>query len=61
MQNGAAVSLGRPKAALALNAQQREHLESLASSRSLPAGLVVRTRIILTSAAGINNQEIAVS
>ena len=53
------MALGRPKAALVLNVQQREQLESLASSRSLPAGLVVRARMILMSAAGMNNQEIA--
>jgi putative transposase len=53
------MALGRPKAALVLSAQQREQLESLASSRSLPAGLVARARMILMSAAGINNQEIA--
>lgn len=53
------MALGRPKAALVLSAQQREQLESIASSRSLPAGLVARARMILMSAAGINNQEIA--
>ncbi len=53
------MALGRPKAVLVLSAQQREQLESLASSRSLPAGLVARARMILMSAAGINNQEIA--
>jgi putative transposase len=53
------MALGRPKAALVVSAQQRQQLESLASSRSLPAGLVMRARMILMSAAGINNQEIA--
>jgi len=53
------MALGRPKAVLVLSPQQREQLESLASWRSLPAGLVTRARIILMSAAGINNQEIA--
>jgi hypothetical protein len=38
--------LGRPKAVLVLSPQQREQLESLASSRALPAGLVRRARII---------------
>ena len=33
--------------------------ESLANSRSLPAGLVMRARIILLSAAGKTNQQIA--
>src|SRR5579863_6440867 len=53
------MAMGRPKAALVLNPQQREQLAGLASSRSLPAGLVTRARIVLMSAAGINNQEIA--
>jgi putative transposase len=34
-------------------------LESMASSRSLPAGLVTRVRIVLLSAAGKMNQQIA--
>jgi len=53
------MAMGRPKPALVLNPQQREQLQGLASSRSLPAGLVTRARIVLMSAAGINNQEIA--
>jgi putative transposase len=53
------MAMGRPKAALVLNLQQREQLEGLASSRSLPAGLVTRAQIVLMSAAGSNNQEIA--
>jgi hypothetical protein len=32
--------MGRPKAALVLRPEQREQLEGMASSRSLPAGLV---------------------
>ena len=39
--------------------EQREQLESLASSRSLPAGLVSRARIILLSASGETNMQIA--
>src|SRR5579864_5255853 len=53
------MTLGRPKAALILNAQQREQLENLASSRSLPAGLVSRAKIILLSASGKTNLQIA--
>ncbi len=53
------MAMGRPKAELVLTAGQREQLESLANSRSLPAGLVVRARIILLSAAGKTNQQIA--
>jgi hypothetical protein len=39
------MAMGRPKTALVLDAEQREQLESLASSRSLPAGLVSRAKI----------------
>ena len=46
---------GRPKAALVLNLQRRKQLGILASSRSLPAGLVRRARIILLSALGKTN------
>ncbi len=53
------MAMGRPKAVLVLNPQQREQLGSLASSRSLPAGLVRRARIILLSAAGKTNRQIA--
>jgi hypothetical protein len=35
--------MGRPKAALVLSPEQRAQLESMASSRSLPAGLVAIT------------------
>lgn len=51
--------MGRPKALLVLDAEQREQLESLANSRSLPAGLVRRAKIILLSASGKTNREIA--
>src|SRR5499427_1601285 len=53
------MAIGRPKAALVLGAEQREQLESLAKSRSLPSGLVSRARIILLSASGKTNTEIA--
>ena len=45
------MAMGRPKAALVLSPEQRAQLESMASSRSLPAGLVTRVRIVLLSAA----------
>ncbi len=51
--------MGRPKATLVLSPMQREQLKSMASSRSLPAGLVGRARIILMSASGKTNQQIA--
>jgi len=53
------MAMGRPKAVLVLSPQQREQLEGLANSRSLPAGLVSRARIILLSASGKTNQQIA--
>src|SRR5215471_18119272 len=56
---GVPMAMGRPKAELVLRPEQREQLESLAASRSLPAGLVSRARIVLLSAAGKTNQQIA--
>src|SRR6202140_4489527 len=56
---GVPMAMGRPRAALFLSVQQREHLENLANSRSLPAGLVGRAKIILLSASGKTNQQIA--
>src|SRR5260370_42588690 len=53
------MSMGRPKAALVLTAEQRGQLQSMASSRSLPAGLVTRGRIILLSASGKTDQQVA--
>jgi hypothetical protein len=49
--------MGRPKADLVLRPEQREQLEGMAGSRSLPAGLVSRARIILLSASGKTNQQ----
>ena len=53
------MAMGRPKAALVLSPQQREQLEGMANSRSLPAGLVSRAKIILLSASGKTNLQIA--
>src|SRR3989338_2546937 len=53
------MKLGRPKPLLVLTPEQRAQLESLASSRSLPHGLVTRVRIILLSARGLTNRSIA--
>src|SRR5947199_3025528 len=53
------MAMGRPKAVLVLDAELREQLESLANSRSLPCGLVMRARIILLSASGKTNLQIA--
>jgi len=54
------MKLGRPKAVLVLTQEQRAQLENLASSRSLPHGLVIRVRIILLGAQGLTNRSIAV-
>src|SRR6476620_5540566 len=56
---GVSMAMGRPKAALVLLPEQREQLGGMASSRSLPAGLVSRARIILLSASGKTNLQIA--
>ena len=53
------MAMGRPKAMLVLDSELREQLESLANSRSLPAGLVRRSKIILLSASGKMNRETA--
>ncbi len=50
---------GRPLKPLELSSQAREELESLARSRSLPAGLVHRAEIVLMSADGFDNRAIA--
>lgn len=50
--------VGRPKEALVLAERQREELESLARSRSMPHGLVRRAKIILLSADGMTNKAI---
>ena len=51
--------MGRPKSKLVFESQLRDQLERLANSRSLPAGLVRRAKIILMSASGKNDREIA--
>ena len=53
------MAMGRPKAVLALDGELREQLENLAGSRSLPAGLVRRAKIILLCASGKTNLEVA--
>ena len=53
------MAIGRPKARLVLTIEQSEQLEAIVRSRSLPVGLVTRARIVLLSAAGKSNQEIA--
>jgi putative transposase len=51
--------IGRPKAELTLNEDESVQLSSLARSRSLPHALVARAKVILWSAEGVSNSEIA--
>jgi putative transposase len=50
---------GRPKADLVLSKEEQAQLHSFARSRSLPAALSSRARIILSSAKGEPNNSIA--
>ena len=50
---------GRPKKPVVLSAEEREQLNAIANSRSLPHGLVRRARIVLLAAEGIPNCAIA--
>jgi putative transposase len=51
--------IGRPKQPLTLRDDEHLQLESIAGSRSLPHGLVVRAQIVLTAADGKSNTVIA--
>lgn len=51
--------MGRANAAVVLTVQEREQLEALVRSRSMPHSLVRRANIVLLSAAGLPNQSIA--
>jgi len=50
---------GRPKKVLQLDDEQRKQVEAIASSRSLPYGIVRRAKIIIMSADGMPNNLIA--
>src|SRR5215469_8243360 len=50
---------GRPKPDLELSLDERTQLKSLAASRTLPHALVCRAKVVLWSAAGQSNTEIA--
>jgi transposase len=50
---------GRPKAELTLSESEQAQLSSIAASRSMPAALVARARLVLAAAAGHNNRAIA--
>ena len=51
--------MGRPKAELVLSEAEQAQLSTMARSRSLPAALVSRARIVLAAAAGEPNSDIA--
>lgn len=50
---------GRPKIALELTAEERTQLKALSTSRTLPHSLVSRAKVVLWSAEGRSNTEIA--
>lgn len=50
---------GRPKAELTLSESEHAQLSSIAASRSMPAAVVSRARIVLAAAAGLSNLAIA--
>ncbi len=51
--------MGRPTFTITLSTDERAQLKTLTTSRTLPAGLVRRARVILLSADGETNQDIA--
>jgi putative transposase len=53
------MAIGRPKTELVLSEEERNQLSSLAGSRSLPHGIVARANVVLWSAEGMTNAEIA--
>jgi putative transposase len=53
------MSMGRPKATLELTAEEQQELSGFAASRTLPHALVSRARLVLWSAEGRSNSEIA--
>lgn len=50
---------GRPRRPIVLSQQGARDLNAIASSRSMPYGLVTRAKIVLMSAQGLSNREIA--
>jgi putative transposase len=50
---------GRPREPIVLSAEEREQLNGIANSRSLPHGLARRARIVLLSADGMPNVAVA--
>jgi putative transposase len=53
------MAIGRPKSEVVLSEDERIQLSSLAGSRSLPHAIVSRAKVVLWSAEGRTNSEIA--
>ena len=53
------MSIGRPKTELVLSEDERIQVSSLARSRTLPHAIVARAKVVLWSAEGASNTEIA--
>src|SRR5262245_4675376 len=53
------MSIGRPKTALVLSPDERVQVSGLARSRALPHAIVARAKLVLWSAEGASNTEIA--
>ena len=53
------MSIGRPKTELVLGEDERIQVSSLARSRTLPHAIVARAKVVLWSAEGVSNTEIA--
>src|SRR5580698_7323198 len=53
------MSIGRPKADLVLSEEEHVQLSGMARSRTLPHALVARAKVVLWSAEGVSNTEIA--
>jgi len=53
------MAMGRPKAKLMLSDEERTQLQAMARSRSLPAALAQRAKIVLACASGAANSAVA--
>jgi hypothetical protein len=53
------MSMGQPKGALVFSRRQREQLEGMTISGSLPAGVAVRVSIVFPKASGKHVRQIA--
>jgi putative transposase len=51
--------MGRPKTELKLSAEEQQQLQSIARSRSLPAALTLRAKLVLACAEGAANSVVA--